>query len=397
MPMLSEKSVTESKPRERPWVRWDSQLRGFGLRIHPTGSKVFILNYRIDGRERRATIGRPAELTVKAARKAAAAMLADIRLNGADPLAKREERRSAPTIGDLLDRYFDEFAPERVRMGRLSPRTIQEYRLQASKHIRPALGGIRVGEIARADIEAMLHGLPPATLNRVHSFIRRLLNLAEQWELRPLHSNPAVRIDRSREEPRDRVLTADELAALAKALNAMQADYPAPVAAIRIAALSGLRIGEVLAVEWEHVDFASGRLTMPQTKTGRRSHDLPAVALEILSELPRLNRYVFTSGNAPESAVVYKTVRRHFADACERAGLDDVRLHDLRRTAISRAAEAGISAHILRDFLGHKSAIQADKYIRQLGAPVRDAREQIGSQLAAEMAGKTADVVNLRR
>ena len=201
-------------------------------------------------------------------------------------------------------------------------------------------------------------------------------------------------IERAREDARDRTLAPSELSSLAAALNGLEDKYPAAVAAIRLAAVTGLRIGEVLAIRWEHVDFEANRLTMPETKTGRRGHDLPAAALQILASLPRLNSWAFTTGS--DAAVTYRTVRKHFAEAAKDAGLEDVRLHDLRRTVMTNAAAAGVGTHVLRDLLGHKTTAMADRYIRAVGNPVRDAREQVGAAMAAMMAGESGEVVALR-
>ena len=147
--------------------------------------------------------------------------------------------------------------------------------------------------------------------------------------------------------------------------------------------------------QWAHVDFDTGRLLLPETKTGRRFHDLPSAALAILTELPRINAWAFTTGR--DAPVTYRTVRRHFANIAAKAGLDDVRLHDLRRTVMTTAAAAGVGTHVLRDLLGHKTTAMADRYIRTVGNPVRDAREQVGSAMAAMMNGEGGEVVPLRR
>ena len=102
-------------------------------------------------------------------------------------------------------------------------------------------------------------------------------------------------IERLREEARDRVLAPSELAALGEALGRTESDKPAAVAAIRFAALTGLRIGELLAMRWEHVDAERSAVVLPQTKTGRRVHGLPTAALELLAGLPRINGHVFTA------------------------------------------------------------------------------------------------------
>ena len=199
----------------------------------------------------------------------------------------------------------------------------------------------------------------------------RLFSQFERWDWRPQNTNPARGVERAREEPRDRVLSSSELLALSAALNELNDRVPASVAAIRVAAITGLRIGEVLAIQWEHVDFETGRLTMPTTKTRRRVHDLPAPALAILAEMPRLGPFAFTTnGMVP---ITYHTARVNFRAAAKLAGLAGVRLHDLRRTMMTAAARAGIGTHVLRDLLGHQTTAMSDRYIRSVGAPVRNA------------------------
>ena len=269
----------------------------------------------------------------------------------------------------------------------MAPRTVQIYRSQATLYIRPALGGRRVADVGRRDVESAVGGLSSATRNRALAFVSRLFTLFETWEWRPQQTNPVRGVERAREEPRDRVLDAAEVAALATALDRLDERFPASVAAIRVAALTGLRISEVLAIRWEDVDFASRRVTLPQTKTGRRLHHFPAAALDILRAVPRLNQGYHVFAVDSRGALTYRTVRHHFGEAVKLAGLSDVRLHDLRRTFMTNAAAAGVGTHVLRDLLGHKSTAMADRYVRSVGSPVADAREAIGAAMAAAMAG----------
>ena len=390
---LTERTIRDAKPGPKTLIEWDSTVKGFGLRVTATGARAFILNYRIDGRERRVTIGRPGEMSLRQARRHAGELLAGIR-EGADPLRERKERQQAPTVNDGLDRFFDTYVPERLRIGRMAPRTAEEYRRQADRTLRPAIGKLRIEEVTRADIERAVAKNGRVQRNRILALASRVFTLFEQWELRPQNRNPVKGIERSREEARDRVLAPSELAALSAALDALDKSSPASVAAIRFAAVTGLRIGEVRAIRWEHTDFESGRLTMPETKTGRRTHDLPTPAVELLAALPRFSEWAFTAtGSVP---VNYKTVHGVFAKAAGAAGLPDVRIHDLRRTVMTNAAAVGVGTHVLRDLLGHKTTVMADRYVRAMGNPVRDAREQVGNAMAAMMTGKSGDVVPLR-
>ncbi len=389
---LTERRIREAKPRPKTWILWDVQVRGLGVRITPAGVKSYILNFRVGGRERRATLARASELSLKAARERAGQELAAIRAGEADPLERRRNAKAAQTVADLIRKFLTTEGPARIQRGRMTQRTLSEYRRQCERYILPAIGKMNVEAVGRGHIERMVAALAPVTRNRVLALASRLFSLAEVWELRT--SNPVRGIERAREEARDRVLSPAELAKLAAVLNDFEDRYPASVAAIRTAALTGLRIGEVLAIRWEHVDFETGRLTLPETKTGRRQHDLPTAALEILSAFPRINAWAFTTGS--DAPVTYRTVRKHFADAAKEAGIDDVRIHDLRRTVMTNAAMAGVGTHVLRDLLGHKTAMMADRYIRAVGSPVRDAREQVGTAMATMMAGKGGNVVPLR-
>ncbi len=387
--MLTERRIRDAKGEANTRFLWDANVKGLGLRVTPKGAKAFVLSYRTGGRKRIVTLARVEALSLKAARARAARELDGIRDGKADPAERRREARAAPSVADGLDRFFGEYAPARRAIGRLAPKTIEEYGYQARGIIRPALGDLKVANVTRQHVERMIDPLPRVQRNRVLALTSRLFRLFETWEWRPQHSNPVRGIERAREDARDRVLTPSELTALAAALNDMNEEFPASVAAIRFAAVTGLRIGEVLAVQWEHVDFEAGRLTLPETKTGRRLHDLPVAALDILAGVPRINAWVFTTGHP--APITYRTAHVRFRQAVKAAGLSDVRLHDLRRTVMTAAASAGVGTHVLRDLLGHRTTAMADRYVRAVGNPVRDAREQVGAAMAAWMAGERGD------
>ena len=384
--MLTERLIRDARPGPRTRFLWDGQVKNLGVRITPKGVKSYVLFYRVAGRKRLATLARVSEVSLKAARERAGRELAAIRAGEGDPLERRREATEAPTVAAGLDRFFGEFAPERVRLRRMVPKTVREYGYAAKRYIRPALGSLKVAAVSRQHVERLVAKLPPTQRNRVLALVSRLFSQFKRWDWRPQNTNPARGVERAREEPRDRVLSSSELLALSAALNELNDRVPASVAAIRVAAITGLRIGEVLAIQWEHVDFETGRLTMPTTKTRRRVHDLPAPALAILAEMPRLGPFAFTTnGMVP---ITYHTARVNFRAAAKLAGLAGVRLHDLRRTMMTAAARAGIGTHVLRDLLGHQTTAMSDRYIRSVGAPVRNAREKIGTEIAAVMAGE---------
>ena len=392
--MLTERIVRDAKSDGKARTIWDGEVKGLGLQITQGGKRNYVVRYTVGGRKRQAILARAGETSLRDIRKRAGEELVRIRSGETDPLQRKRDAEEAPTVAEGVQRFFEEYCPRRIADGRLSAQTAKDYRKQANLTVLPALGKRKIADVTRADIERAIAPRAPVQRNRTLALISRMFNLFEDWEWRAQNTNPAKRIEKAREEPRDRVMAPSELAALAKGLNSLEDRYPAPVAAIRVAAVTGLRIGEVRTIRWQDVSFETGRLTMPTTKTGRRIHDLPAAALEILAALPRLNSWAFTIGR--DAPVTYRYCRIVFAEAARAAGLEDVRLHDLRRTVMTNAAAAGVATHVLRDLLGHKTAAMADRYIRAVGNPVRDAREQVGAAMAAMMKGESGEVVEMR-
>ena len=392
--MLTERTIRDAKPEAKPRFLWDAQVKGLGVRITPAGTKAYVLFYRMAGRKRLATLARTSELSLKAARERAGNELLRIRAGESDPLERRREAKEAVTVAEGIDRFFDETVPERMRIGKLKPKTVQEYRLQ-SQGIRAAIGKRRIEDVTRRDIETMVKALRPVMRNRTLALASRLFTLFQSWGW--CESNPVRFVEKAREEPRDRTLSVSELAALGTALEGENETRPAAVAAVRFAAMTGLRIGEVIAMRWTDIDFEVKRVVLPNTKTGRRWQSLSSAALEALTALARINGndHVFTTGRAH---VTYKSVHGAFGRAAKRAGLEDVRLHDLRRTLFTAAAASGVSAHVLRDLLGHRTATMADRYVRHAGTAVADTTESIGAAMEAALAGKSkGEVIPIRR
>ena len=389
--MLTERIVRDAKPGPKPTILWDGQIKGLGCRVFPSGHRAYVLSYRTGQRKHLATIGRCLELSLRQARERARAELAQIRQGEGDPLERRRREREAPTVNDALKKFFDETVPQRIAAGRFSERTAREYTWQAQRYVAPALGTMQVSKVTRHDVEKLAATLAdrPSQRNRVLAFMSRIFTLTERWEWRPQHTNPIRGIERGREEPRPRILSREELASLSRALKDAEPKWPPSVAAIRVAALSGLRISEVIAMRWADVDFESGRVNLPRTKTGPRVHDLPAASLALVNALPRVNEWIFTNGRS--APVAYRTVRRHFLEIVAGASLEEVRLHDLRRTLITVAAASGESVFVIRGLLGHETTQIAARYVQEAGLAVREARERAGRTVAAMMDGPAGE------
>ena len=391
---LTEKRIRDAKPGPKPTTLWDAQVVGLGVRVFPSGSKSFVLSYRVNGKKKLATLARCSEISLRDARDRAGRELAAIRDGETDPLRRREEIAAAPTVTDLFDRFFSEYVPRRREAGRMAESTARHYTRQR-RYVEPRLGTIKVADVTRHDIERAIERHAPIHRNRLAAFLSRAFTLAEHWEWRPQHSNPVRGIEKAREEPRDRVLAPSEFEALAGALNGSTELFA--VAAIKFLMLTGWRSGEALALEWEHVDFERGEALLPTTKAGRQTRPLAAPALEMLTELPRVNGNPFVFAGARGVAIGYRKLRLVFARACEAANIPDCRLHDLRRSVATTAAASGLSVFLLRDLLGHKSAAMANRYARRAGSALQEAVDASAERMAAMMSGKSAEVVPMTR
>jgi integrase len=396
MTRITKRAVEAVQPGTKDVFVWDSELRGFGLRVKPTGARSYIVQYRNEhGRSKRVTIGGHGPLAPEEARRRALRVLADVS-KGLDPAGDRAEARKAPTVADLASRYLDEYLPERGKA-----RSIGESRRLAERHILPAIGRRKVADVSRTDVSKLHHDLraTPTQANRVHSLLRRLLNLAEKWGMRPDGTNPCRHVERYGETKRDRYLSGEELARLGEALAASERDAterPAVVAAIRLLTLTGCRLSEILTLQWAHVDFAGRCLRLHDSKTGSRIVHLNAPALEVLSGIARDGSPWVIVGAKPGCHLVnlekpWRRIRR-------KADMGDVRLHDLRHSFASVAVGLGEGLPMIGKLLGHTQTQTTARYAHLAADPLKAANERVGHALSGMMTGVTsAEVVQLKK
>jgi integrase len=382
-------------------IVYDTEVKGFGVRITAGGARSFVLNYRINGRERRHTIGQFPAWTVRAAREQGAALKRDID-RGRDPLAEREEGRDAPIVSQLADRYLAEHAEAKKK-----PRSIEEDRRNVRLHVRPRLGKLVIAAVTRDDIARTHNAMrgSPVGANRVLSLLSKMFALAETWGMRSQNSNPCRGIDRYRERPRERLVTAEELTRLGDALSAHKGYWAGP-AAIRLMALTGMRKTEVLTLKWADIKAEEGRIRLQDSKTGPKTVPLGAPALELLSELPRGdNPFVLPAARARRRGDAGKASKesRHFVQVqtawesvIEAAGIADLRLHDLRHGFASIGASGGDSLFIVGKLLGHANAATTQRYSHLTTDPLRAVADRISGQVAAALNGKKTEVIKLR-
>jgi hypothetical protein len=216
------KSVVENiQPETRDMFLWDDSLPGFGIRVLPSGKRSFVLQYRnAERRTRCITLGRFGVLTVQQARQKAIQLLAEVN-GGGDPAESKRETSEAPTLSDLADRYLRDHAEPKKKAS-----SVREDRRQLKIRILPVLGTRKVIHITSNDIHRLHASMSdkPVLANRTLALLSMMFRLAEKWGMRPVGSNPCRGVDRYKETPRTRYLTAEELGRLGETLLEMEAE-----------------------------------------------------------------------------------------------------------------------------------------------------------------------------
>jgi integrase len=412
---LTKRSVDALKPRPARYSVHDDKVPGFAVRVSPDGSKFFSLQYRGPTGRRRYNIGSFGDLTVDQARKLAEDARARIR-HGGDPAAERDTARGAPTVAALGAEYLADVDARRKKT------TATEYRRQWNKHIVPAFGAKRVAQVTDADVSRLHASLKasPYLANRVVTLIAAFFAFAMRQGWRQKGTNPAADVEPFRESSRERFLAQEEIARLGDAFERAEreglpaaprrrrtrktgrtakhrpksADAPRPanpvaVAAIRFLLLTGWREQEALTLRWDVISFERSAATLPDTKGGKSERQLGAPAMLLLSELPRIegSPYVFPGRRADRPLT---EVRRLWCAVRYAAGLEDVRLHDLRHTFASVAAGGGGSLLIIGKLLGHRDMKSTQRYAHLADSPVKVAADTSAGQIAALLSGTSS-------
>jgi integrase len=380
---LSKRVIDAATPAPRDYFLWDQMVKGFGAKITPAGAKVYVLQYRCKGRQRRYTIGRHGSpWTADEARTEAVRLLAEV-VRGDDPADLKRAERGNVTFSAFADRYLREHADLHKK-----PRSAELDRWLLRTHILPAIGSRRLGDISRSDVARMHRNLAetPIAANRVLGLTAAMFTLAERQGLRQEGSNPCRHVEKFKERSRERFRSEDEIARLGEALGQAEAagSPPGAIAAIRLLILSGARKGEILGLQSRSVSFERSLIDLPDSKTGSKVIYLNAPATALLASLPRIdgNPYVLPGERAGAHIVnIEKTWRR----VRHAAGLDDVRIHDLRHSFAAVGASAGFSLPLIGALLGHAEVATTRRYAHLANDPVRQANEAIGARIAAAL------------
>ena len=362
--ILRQARVDGLRPRRKPYTLRDARLRGFGVRVAPSGRKRFFLHVQHDGRRVWRDCGDAAAVSVDDARTRAASVVAALRLD-ADAASIRFE-----TVAEEVFRRYGR---------RWKPRTIAVNQGYYRNQILPWFRGRSIGSITAQDVRAWFASLraTPAAADRSAPVLSVIFRQAEVYGYRPNGSNPCRGIRRYRRRGRERFMTPAELRRLGAALDDHARREPTAAAALRLILLTGCRKSEILDLEWR--SYREGKLFLPDSKTGPRTVWLSTPARTLLDLLPRTGRRVF-----PATRGGRRRIDRDWQAVRGAAGLPDVRLHDCRHSYASIAMQHGVGLRTIGLLLGHREPATTLKYIHLAEATAREAVERVAPILGAE-------------
>jgi integrase len=392
----------------------DAVARGLSLRVFTTGRKVWTFRYRPKdgGARRRIGLGEYPSVKLAEARRRADRYRGEVS-GGRDPQGALSARRAAPTLGELIERYLGEEVATKKK-----PRTVELYTYYLQGLVASRLGSKKAHEVTPGAVDALHRSLgakTPVTANRAIVALSGVYTFAARRRLIAEGINPARGVEKFREQSRERYLSTAELVRLGEVLRLAETEgeglaWPQPAgrmpskhgrkaenrrtqvsphvtAAIRLLLLTGCRLREILGLRWGEVDLERGLLLLPDSKTGRKAVVLNAPALQVLAGIPKFRGCEFVilgddpKKPRPDLHKPWWLIKHH-------AGLEDVRLHDLRHTHASIGAGAGLGLPIIGKLLGHKHADTTARYAHLDDDPLRRASDRIGSEIAAALEGR---------
>lgn len=398
---------------------WDTELKGFCLRVTATGSKSYALKYRVGGVQRWFTIGRHGSpWTPDQARQAAREALARA-VAGNDPADAKREAREALTVADLIDAYLAD-GPATKPAKRVTSWATDASNL--NRHIRPLLGAKRAHAVTQADAARAVRDITSGkTASSVKTGTRGLARVtggagiarrtravaSALWAWGLLHKvirgeNPFAAVKLGAPPVQERFLSREEAGRFLDAITELQAADRLSTTfadALRLLLLTGARKTEILGLRWSEVDFDRKLATLPPErtkaggKTGARRVHLSPPAMTVLVQRHAARQ---TLGDSERSLFAFPAarglshavgLRRGFLKVCQAAKLDAVRVHDLRHSFASFALADGASLFLIAKALGHANSRTTERYTHLSGDPLADLATAVGARILPELAG----------
>lgn len=398
---LTKRYIEGLKPRIKRFIAWDTEVPGFGVRVAPSGRKVFILQYRRRGQGRyatpkTATLGVHGAITVEQARDLAREAWATVNA-GNDPSETFSNKQDRPTVRDLISLNLEWLQKHR------KPRSVQDAESILKRYVEPAVGKMAVAQVRRRDVMAIVQELEQQgrqrTAGKTIQICRAMFNRAELDEapwfaMREPGTNPCLRISVHLGNRRTRHLSLEELQRLGQALRRAREEGESPyfIGAVLLYLLTGARLREVLNAERQMVDGTNGLLRLRDRKVGNELIYLSPQALAVIEALPEVpgNPYLIPGKKVGRPMVnPYKPWKR----LMELASIENATFHDLRRTYASRGLGSGLTLEQIGALLGHSQAQTTKGYAFLENRVARENAERIGAGIHAlltEGSGATA-------
>ena len=379
---LTTRLIKSIEPTGERIVLHDTEIRGLQCRISAAGKKVFYLYYRTeDGQERRPALGEFGTASLEKFRKKAQHWLGIV-ADGGDPSASRNFSRKSLTMKELTDQYIADHAKPNKKLS-----SVKSDQSLIDNHILPRFQYRKVASITRADVFQMHNEMreTPGAANRTIALMSKMMNLAERWELRSDGTNPTRHVEKYKERKLERFLSLDEIQRLWKALDdteRLQLEHGSVVPAIRLLALTGCRLGEILSLEWSMVDIENRHLRLKDSKTGAKTIHLSEMAANILTTLQNVGKTPFAIYGRHDGKRLIGISRPWYRiRAC--AELSDLRIHDLRHTFASIGVSAGLSLPVIGKLLGHTQTQTTARYAHLYDDPLKQGAELVSAAIVA--------------
>jgi integrase len=415
MPKLTKRVVDALRPNPAgkdvfAWDAGDGALKGFGIRMKPSGAASYLVQYRNkEGRTRRLVLGKKGTLTPDQARRLAAEALRAV-AEGDDPSAERRAVRGAISVADLCDLYLAD-ARDRIKNS-----TLAMDRSRIETHVKPLIGRLTVRSLKAADIERMKADIiagktararigrggiatgGAATAARTIGMLGTILEYA-RTSLKLVKENPARGIKKPPDRKQRRFLNIEEITELGRAMREAEiaGENTTALGAIRLLLLTGLRRMEALGLRREWVDSQARCIRFEDTKSGPQLRPIGSEAVRLIDAQRGGYRsgWVFPSAHGGGHLVGLPKILERI---CNRAGLGGVTIHVLRHSFAATAAEMGFSELTIAGLLGHSVPGITARYAHVPDSALVSAADRVAMRIATALDGKAdAEVVTLRR